>query len=175
MRVNRTEGFTIVELLIVIVVIGILAALVLNTFTSAQANARTAKTEAELKLVDTAIQALAVDTGKWPNGCTTGLQSNPEVDVEDATAGLTQTPPVGVVDLDCEWTSSNVSDWRGPYVADDEIIDAWDNSYVFDPDYYPWQNCSTISNLSVRTVIVSYGPDGLEYTCDDIYREVGNQ
>ena len=40
LRKNSSNGFTIVELLIVIVVIGILAALVLNTVTGAQMRAR---------------------------------------------------------------------------------------------------------------------------------------
>ena len=172
---SKHNGFTIVELLIVIVIIGILATLVLNTFSNAQNNARIAKAEAELQTVDKAIQALNVDTGKWPNGCVAGIQSNPEVEIELASAGLTQTPSVGVVDTDCEWTTANVADWKGPYVADETIIDAWDNSYVFDPDYYAWRNCADFAEESVQSVIVSYGPDGLEYTCDDIYRVVGNQ
>lgn len=56
MRKQKQAGFTIVELLIVIVVIGILAALVLNSFSSAQAKARDTKRVWDMKAIEKALE-----------------------------------------------------------------------------------------------------------------------
>jgi len=168
-------GFTIVELIVAIVVIGLLSSIVLNSISGAQNRARIAKVESELALVDRAILAMSIDTAKWPNGCPVNTNSNPEVSVELANAGLATQPPIGVIDVGCEWTAYDVTQWRGPYLADEEIVDPWDNSYVFDPDYYPYQDCPSEITLAVTSVIASHGEDATKYTCDDIYREIGNQ
>jgi prepilin-type N-terminal cleavage/methylation domain-containing protein len=63
---KKRAGFTIVELLIVIVVIGILAALVLNTFSGVQQKARNAHTLTLVKAYYTAIQAYVAENGSYP-------------------------------------------------------------------------------------------------------------
>lgn len=63
---KKQTGFTIVELLIVIVVIGILAALVLNSFSDAQRQARNAQTISLAKAYHTAILAYAAEKGDYP-------------------------------------------------------------------------------------------------------------
>lgn len=60
-------GFTIVELLIVIVVIGILAALVISTFSGAQVRAENTKTIEALKSYVKAIALYAADNGAYPS------------------------------------------------------------------------------------------------------------
>jgi len=64
---NRREGFTIIELLIVIVVIGILALLVLNTFQGVQARARDAERQTDLNAVRTQLEVYFFDNGKYPS------------------------------------------------------------------------------------------------------------
>jgi prepilin-type N-terminal cleavage/methylation domain-containing protein len=64
MNKTKNVGFTIVELLIVIVVIGILAALVLNTFSSAQQRAEAAKRESDLSVLYKATIVARENTGK---------------------------------------------------------------------------------------------------------------
>lgn len=62
----RQKGFTIVELLIVIVVIGILAALVLNTFSGVQRRARDTERQTDITSVATQLEVYFQDNGKYP-------------------------------------------------------------------------------------------------------------
>lgn len=60
------QGFTIVELLIVIVVIGILAAITIVAYNGIQARANDAKIRSAANQIDKAIQLFYLDTGKPP-------------------------------------------------------------------------------------------------------------
>lgn len=63
---RKQNGFTIVELLIVIVVIGILAALVITTFTGIQQKARNTKRETDIKAIYGQVEAYYAQNGKYP-------------------------------------------------------------------------------------------------------------
>ena len=66
-RLQRKEsGFTIIELLIVIVVIGILAGLVLNVFTGIQEQGRDAERKTDLEAVEGQLEAYAAKNGYYP-------------------------------------------------------------------------------------------------------------
>lgn len=62
----RAKGFTIVELLIVIVVIGILAAITIVAFNGVQARAQIAKSQSDLKSMQKLIELYKVDNGSYP-------------------------------------------------------------------------------------------------------------
>jgi len=64
---NRKSGFTIVELLIVIVVIGILALLVITTYAGIQAKARDSKRSSDVKSLQTQIEAFFSQQGYYPS------------------------------------------------------------------------------------------------------------
>jgi len=64
---KRDQGFTIVELLIVIVVIGILAALVLNSFSGVQARARDTERRTDINAVATQLEVYYNDNGGYPS------------------------------------------------------------------------------------------------------------
>jgi len=64
---NRKQGFTIVELLIVIVVIGILALLVITTYSGIQAKARDSKRSSDVKSLQTQVEAYFSQNGHYPS------------------------------------------------------------------------------------------------------------
>ena len=64
---NKQSGFTIIELLIVIVVIGILAGLVLTTFNGIQAKARDTERETDIKALHAQIEAFWAQKGYYPS------------------------------------------------------------------------------------------------------------
>ncbi|MDL2341723.1 MAG: type II secretion system protein [Patescibacteria group bacterium] len=64
---KRNQGFTIVELLIVIVVIGILAALVITTYSGIQAKARNGKRSSDINAVQTQLEGFYSQNGYYPS------------------------------------------------------------------------------------------------------------
>lgn len=63
---QRSKGFTIVELLIVIVVIAILATLVIVTFTGIQQKARDSQRQTDINAVDSHVEAFYAQYGYYP-------------------------------------------------------------------------------------------------------------
>ena len=64
---KRDQGFTIVELLIVIVVIGILALLVITTYSGIQAKARNSKRQTDVQSIQTQVEAFFSQNGYYPS------------------------------------------------------------------------------------------------------------
>jgi prepilin-type N-terminal cleavage/methylation domain-containing protein len=72
---RKQEGFTIVELLIVVVVIAILAAITIVSYNGITANAQFSKEKSDLASINKAILLYYVDNGAYPNStsaCTNG-------------------------------------------------------------------------------------------------------
>lgn len=73
---KRNKGFTIVELLIVIVVIGILAGLVITTYNGIQQKARNTERTTDLKTFQSQLEAYNANNGRYPTTTDLGTTSS---------------------------------------------------------------------------------------------------
>ncbi len=76
-NLRKINGFTIGELLIVVVVIGILAAIVTVAYTGITGQARDSKRSADLKSVQNALELYYIDKGGYPRCGSTGPNTPP--------------------------------------------------------------------------------------------------
>ena len=89
-RLSNRKGFTLVELLVVISIIGILAAIAVPRFTDATNSAKIAKIQADLRTIDSAMAIYNAKKGSYPSA--TQIVTSP-----DGTLTSFPTPPTGAV------------------------------------------------------------------------------
>jgi len=65
-RVTRRRAFTLIELLIVVAIIGILAAIAIPNFLQAQVRAKYARAKADMRTLATALETYRVDHNEYP-------------------------------------------------------------------------------------------------------------
>jgi general secretion pathway protein G len=66
-RIGRREsGFTLIELMLVIVILGILAGVAVNSFTGVSDDARKTAAQSDINTVTTAIKMFELETGRFP-------------------------------------------------------------------------------------------------------------
>ena len=101
------QGFTLVELLLVLVILGILAAIVIPKFSGRTEQARITATQTQIASFATALDAYEVDNGNYPKG-------------KNGLMDLIQQP-------------RDAQNWRGPYLQSDSIPkDPWGGDYIYD-------------------------------------------
>jgi len=105
-RISRLRAFTLVELLLVLVILGILAALVLPKFTGRTEQARVTAAVTQIATFGTALDAFEVDTGSYPRG-------------QDGLQQLITAP-------------ADITGWRGPYLKSDIPLDPWGHPYAYE-------------------------------------------
>jgi general secretion pathway protein G len=106
MRKNSIrEGFTIIELMVVITIIGILASLVAPRFMGHLESAKVKTTKAQLEMLSTALDSFNLDVGRYP----------------------TESEGLKVL-----WIKSkDIKGYDGPYLPKPVEADAWGNPYIY--------------------------------------------
>ncbi|HUD02706.1 MAG TPA: prepilin-type N-terminal cleavage/methylation domain-containing protein, partial [Candidatus Paceibacterota bacterium] len=62
----RKKGFTLIELMVVIAIIGILASIIMVSLSSAQSKGRDAKRVADIRTIQLALEEYYNDNGNYP-------------------------------------------------------------------------------------------------------------
>ena len=88
----KQKGFTIVELLIVIVIIAILAAISMAAYTNITARANTSSAQAAAKTVKDTIQNFQGAHGAWPSGKAALVRGAPSTSATDMANAVAKLP-----------------------------------------------------------------------------------
>lgn len=103
---NRA-GFTLIELMVVMIILGLLAALVVPRMFGKLGKAKTHAAYAQIELFGTALDSFRLDVGRYPT----------------SSEGLEALVAAG----------SGAEDWNGPYLKKNEIpLDPWGNPYLYE-------------------------------------------
>jgi general secretion pathway protein G len=98
-----SRAFTLVELLLVLVILGILAAIVVPKFAGRTEQARVAAAKTQITQFGTALDSFEVDTGHYPKNLSELLV-----------------------------LPSDAQNWHGPYMKIDAVPkDPWQNDYIY--------------------------------------------
>lgn len=111
MKLRAKKAFTLVELMVVILILAILAALIVPKVTGRASDAKIAKAKSDLSEIHKVLTTFKLDCDRYPT-TQEGLQA------------LISQP-------------ANVKNWKGPYLDGNNINDPWGNPYVYE---YPGSN-----------------------------------
>ncbi len=102
---SRERGFTLIEIMVVVIILGLLVALVGPKFFGRVSTARLSAAKAQIELFGTALDAFRLDVGRYPT-------------TEEGLKALREKP-------------SGADGWEGPYLPKEIPLDPWRNPYVY--------------------------------------------
>ena len=103
--IGNQRGFTLIELIVVVIIIGLLAGLVVPQFIKQEEKATAKAAKAQIELFGTALDTFRLDVGRYPT-TQEGLQA------------LNLKP-------------GGVDRWDGPYLKKDVPSDPWGKPYIY--------------------------------------------
>ena len=106
---NRRSGFTLVEIMLVVIIIGVLAAMVIPRFAGRTEQAKMARAKSDLAAVGLALDLYELDLGRYPDSLT-------ELIAKTAPSGLSEEAK---------------AQWRGPYLKRGLPKDSWGREYQY--------------------------------------------
>ena len=105
MSVENKSGFYLIEIMLVVTIIGILAAVVLPRLVGRGEEARISAAKLQIENIGVALDAFSLDNGRFPT-------------TEEGIDALMNKP-------------ANVNNWKGPYLKKSVTKDPWGNPYVY--------------------------------------------
>ena len=105
---RERRGFTLIELIVVIVVLGLLAGLVGPRIFGRVSEAKQTTAETQIEMLSTALDNYRLDNGRYPT-------------TEQGLQALREEPT----------TEPVPRNWRGPYTRKEIPMDPWDRPYVY--------------------------------------------
>ena len=102
---TTAAGFTLIEILVVMAIIGMLAVMVAPSIFNQQAGAQRDAALSQISALEAALDTYRLDVGQYP----------------DSLEGLVE-------------NDSGRAAWNGPYLRREVPLDPWDNEYVYDSD-----------------------------------------
>lgn len=102
---KKSRGFTLLELLVVVVIIGLLAGFVAPKYFGQIGRSKTQIARAQIEAFEKAMDQYRIDTGSYPN-------------TSQGMVALVAAPP-------------SVANWHGPYLKKSVPLDPWGRAYIF--------------------------------------------
>lgn len=108
-RTTRRKGFTLIELMVVVLILAVLAALVVPKITGAAGQAKVGAAHTDLAGISSLLDQFQLDCGRYPTS-------------DEGLDALTN-PPTALE-----------GKWKGPYPKKPITNDPWGNPYVYESD-----------------------------------------
>jgi len=107
---RQSAGFTLLEMLVVLVIIGLLAGLVGPRLFGKVESSKIKTAEAQIKMIKGAIETMHLDIGRYPTK-------------EEGLRMLNHKPQ----------DAYSAKLWQGPYLDEDAPLDPWGSPYQYEP------------------------------------------
>jgi general secretion pathway protein G len=144
---RKQTGFTIVELLIVIVVIGILAAIVITTFTGVQKKGRDADRKSDINSIYSQVEVYFAENSRYPSLAELNLASFRTDNMQGLSDDALEDPSGGAgATLLGAAPAANSSTYQYAYVVDDGAGGACDNGAAGGADCISFSIVANLEN-----------------------------